>query len=273
MNSELSGGWGSVILLGFIEGISEFLPISSTGHLIVAAHLLGENSSGITVFEIVIQLGAISAICWHYRRRLYTMTRGTLGGDARETRLLLQLITAFLPAAILGLLLHSIIKSHLFFPFPVAIALICGGIIILLVERRRRPPHISDLAALSYRDALLIGCAQSFALIPGVSRAGATIIGGLLRGLNRPAAAEFSFLLALPTMFAAAGYDLYKNADVLSSALIAQIGGGFAVAFITALLTIRALLAFISRHTFTPFGWYRIIFGAMILFFPSLFGS
>ena len=273
MNSELSGGWLSVILLGFIEGITEFLPISSTGHLIIAAHLLGEDGDGITVFEIVIQLGAICAICWYYRQRLYTMLRGTLAGSAGETRLFLQLCTAFLPAAILGLLLHSIIKSHLFSPLPVAIALITGGIIILLVERRRQPPRISALSDLSYRDALLIGCAQSLALIPGVSRAGATIIGGLLRGLNRPAAAEFSFLLALPTMFAAAGYDLYKNASLLSGALIAQIGVGFAVAFITALLTVRALLAFISRHTFTPFGWYRIAFGSVILFFPSLFGS
>ena len=273
MNEQLEGGWLSVVILGLVEGVTEFLPISSTGHLIVTAHLLGETSHAATVFEVVIQLGAIAAICWHYRRRLLEMAKNLTHWHTPAARLVRQLFIAFLPAAFLGLLLHSHIKAHLFTPQTVALALIGGGIIILLVERTPRAPRVHALEELSTRDALLIGCAQALALFPGVSRAGATIVGGLLRGLERKCAAEFSFLLALPTMFAAAGYDLYQNADLLNSALLAQIAGGFAVAFVAALFTVRALLHFVSRHTFTPFGWYRIAFGVMILFAPSLFGS
>lgn len=277
MSEQLEGGWRSVIILGLIEGITEFLPISSTGHLIVAAHLLGETSNAATVFEVVIQLGAIAAIGWHYRQRLLHMAGGILTlrrqPHSPAAKLALQLFIAFLPAAFLGFFLHGLIKAYLFTPHTVALALIGGGVILLLVERKPRPPRLHTLEQLTTKDALLIGCAQSLALFPGVSRAGATIVGGLLRGLERKCAAEFSFLLALPTMCAAAAYDLYQNAALLSSALLAQIAGGFVVAFIAALLTVRALLYFVSRHTFTPFGWYRIAFGVMILLAPPLFGG
>lgn len=273
MSDQLDGGWSSVLILGLIEGVTEFLPISSTGHLIVAAHLLGETGNAATVFEVVIQLGAIAAICWHYRRRLQDMAANLLNPHSASARLARQLVIAFLPAAFLGFFLHGTIKAHLFTPQTVALALIVGGVVIILVERRPRPPRLHGLEGLSNRDALLIGCAQALALFPGVSRAGATIVGGLLRGLDRKCAAEFSFLLALPTMFAAASYDLYQNAALLNSALLAQIAGGFAVAFVAALLTVRALLHFISRYKFTPFGWYRIAFGGIILLAPSLFGG
>ncbi len=273
MNEQLTGGWSSVVILGIIEGLTEFLPISSTGHLIITAHLLGETGNAATVFEIVIQLGAIAAICWHYRQRLIEMIGGLFNFNSAPARLAQQLALAFLPAAVLGLLFHSTIKQHLFSPQTVAVALIIGGIIIILVERRKRPPQLFSLEEIGYRRALLIGCAQSLALVPGVSRAGATIIGGMLCGLERKTAAEFSFLLALPTMFAAAGYDLYQNSELLNPALAAQIAGGFVVAFIAALLTVRALLAFVSRYPFTPFGWYRIVLGFVILLIPSVFGA
>lgn len=280
MQDQLAGGWTSVLILGLIEGVTEFLPISSTGHLILAAAWLGETGRAATVFHIVIQLGAIAAICWHYRTRLAAMT-AALAATARhptaplraDARLALQIVLAFLPAAALGVAFHDLIKSHLFAPSTVAAALAAGGIAIILIERRPRPPTVTDLGELRHRDALLIGIAQATALIPGVSRAGATIIGGMLCGLNRPRAAEFSFLLALPTMLGAAVYDLYQNADLLSTALAAQIAGGFAAAFVAALVTVRALLAFVSRHTFTPFGWYRIALAAVVLAVPGAFAA
>ena len=262
----LRGGFLSAALLGLLEGLTEFLPISSTGHLIVAGHLLGEDSEGAKLFEVVIQLGAIGAVCWEYRRRLFG---AALFADAAGKRLALNLTAAFIPAAILGAAFHGFIKAHLFSPFTVAWALIVGGAVIIFIESRPRRPRISGVDAMTWKDALWVGAAQATALFPGVSRAGATIIGGMLRGLDRKTATEFSFLLAVPTMLAAAGFDLLQSAEWLSAELAWHIAAGFAAAFFSALLAIRGLLRFVSARDFRPFGWYRIVFGAAVLLWWS----
>ncbi len=265
MSDGLSGGWQSAVILGLVEGLSEFLPISSTGHLIITAHWLGENSETAKLFEIVIQLGAILAVCWEYRRRLWNMGLAIHKPHTLDGQLAYILLLAFLPAAFFGLLLHGLIKEYLFSPQTVAMALIVGGVVILAVERRQLVPRINNLNQLRFRDALVLGFAQSIALFPGVSRAGATIIGGMLWGLNRRCATEFSFLLSLPTMFAAVGYDLWKNQELLNWQAASDIAIGFIVSFIVALVVIRAMLAYVSRHNFAPFGWYRIAFGIIVL--------
>ena len=267
----LSGGFGSAIILGIVEGATEFLPISSTGHLIIVGAWLGEHSAAAKLFDIFIQLGAILAVCWHQRHRLTDMLKSLTSPQATAFRLLVNVGIAFLPAALLGLLAYDFIKAHLFAPQPVAIALMVGGIIILLVERRDRQPRIVEVEEMRPRDALMVGLAQALALIPGVSRAGATIIGAIMWGVGRKAATEFSFLLALPTMLAATLYDLAKNWQLLTPALTGHLAVGFAVSFVSALIVIRALLHFISRHSFAVFGWYRLLFGAMILLVPALF--
>ena len=258
----LRGGWIASVLLGLLEGLTEFLPISSTGHLIVAGHFLGEDSEGAKLFEVVIQLGAIGAVCWEYRRRLFG---AALFADAAGRRLAVNLTAAFIPAAVLGAMFHGFIKAHLFSPETVAWALMIGGVVIIFVERRPRRGRISGVDEMTWRDALWVGVAQATALFPGVSRAGATIVGGMLRGLDRRTATEFSFLLAVPTMLAAAGYDLLQSADVLTAALAWDIAVGFLVSFFSALVAIRALLRFVSARDFRPFGWYRIVFGAAVL--------
>ena len=258
----LQGGWLAAAALGLLEGLTEFLPISSTGHLIVAAHFLGEKSEGAKLFEVVIQLGAIGAVCWEYRRRLF---RAALFSDANGKRLARNLVAAFIPAAILGAAFHAHIKALLFSPTTVAWALMVGGAVIILVERRPRKARISSVDEMTLRDALWVGVAQATALFPGVSRAGATIIGGMLRGLDRRAATEFSFLLAVPTMLAAAGFDLIQGAELLNADLAWDILVGFTISFFAALLAIRGLLKFVSTRDFRPFGWYRIAFGATVL--------
>ena len=258
----LQGGWVAAALLGLLEGLTEFLPISSTGHLIVAAHFLGETSEGVKLFEVVIQLGAIGAVCWEYRRRLFG---AALFADAAGRRLAMNLAVAFVPAAVLGAAFHGVIKEHLFSPVTVAWALMIGGAVILWVERKPRRARVCEVDEMTWRDALWVGAAQATALFPGVSRAGATIVGGMLRGLERKTATEFSFLLAVPTMLAAAGYDLLKSASLLSADLAGDIAVGFAVSFFAALLAIRGLLRFVSARDFRPFGWYRIVFGAGVL--------
>ncbi|MGI9337304.1 MAG: undecaprenyl-diphosphate phosphatase [Gammaproteobacteria bacterium] len=272
----LAGGWLHAALLGVVEGITEFLPVSSTGHLIVAAHFLGEHSDAAKLFEVVIQLGAILAVCWHYRLRLWQtakMTQAAARKGKAPPPLVINLIVAFLPAAVLGLAFYDVIKEYLFSPRSVAIALIIGGIVIIIVERKpnpaktKAPPkrRIADIDDIRPLDALVIGLAQSLALFPGVSRAGATIIGAMLWGAQRRAATEFSFLLALPVMFAATGYDLLRSYHLLHWQFAGQIACGFAVSFVSALIVIRALLAFVARRNFTPFGYYRIFFGALVL--------
>lgn len=253
-------------LLGLIEGATEFLPISSTGHLIIAQDLIGYNSEAAKVFTIAIQLGAILAVCWHYRAKIFNVVTG-LPSDAGAQRFALNLIIAFIPAMIFGLLFHKLIKEHLFSPLTVAGALIVGGFIILLVERYKPAPRIQHVDDMRWSDALKVGLAQSVSLFPGTSRSGATIMGGMLFGLSRTTATEFSFFLAIPTMFAAVSYDLYKNAGQLHGEDLGMIAVGFVAAFIAGLAAVRLLLRYVSSHSFVGFAWYRIIFGTLVLLY------
>jgi undecaprenyl-diphosphatase len=255
-------------ILGLVEGLTEFLPVSSTGHLIVAASLLNYTGDKAKLFEIVIQAGAILAVCWEYRRKLVAVAAG-LFSDRAAQRFAINLGVAFLPAAILGLTFSRLIKAHLFAPVPVASAFVVGAFVILWAERRqRRNPgtvRIESVDQMRWSDALKIGFAQALALIPGTSRSGATIIGGMLFGLSRPAATEFSFFLAIPTLLAATGYELVRNRNLLVADDLAMIGVGFVVAFISALLVVRWLLRYVAHHDFVPFAWYRIAFGLVII--------
>lgn len=252
------------VLLGIVEGLTEFLPISSTGHLILASDWLEFNRADAKTFEVVIQLGAILSVCWHFRQRLSGVARG-LGRDDESRRFVLNLILAFLPAAVMGGLLHGFIKQVLFSPLVVAVALIVGGVVILLVERLAPAPRVTSVDTISPSLALKIGFAQTLALIPGVSRSGATIMGGMACGLSRQAATEFSFFLAIPVMFAATAYDLFKSWEHLSQDSIGVFAAGFVAAFLSALAAIRFLLRFVSTHDFRPFAWYRIGFGLLVL--------
>jgi undecaprenyl-diphosphatase len=252
------------ILLGIVEGATEFVPVSSTGHLILLVDLLGFQGPPGRVFEVVIQLGAILAVCWLYRAKLI----GTLIGlptDPGARRFTLAVLLAFVPAAVVGALLHGFIKSVLFSPTVVSVALIVGGIAILAVERLALRPRVFEVDAIGPRRALAVGCCQMLALVPGVSRSGATILGGLICGLDRRTATEFSFFLAIPTMFGATAYDLYKNRDVLTVDGALVIAIGFGAAFLTALLVVRAVVGFVGRHGFAAFAWYRIALGSGIL--------
>jgi undecaprenyl-diphosphatase len=256
------------LLLGIVEGLTEFLPISSTGHLIVAGSLLGYTGEQAKVFEIVIQAGAILAVCWEFRARLLRVAGG-LFRERAANRFAINLVVAFLPAAVLGLLLGRYIKAALFAPVPVAVAFVVGALVILWAERRQRAHpdtvRIDDVDAMRWTDALKVGCAQAFALIPGTSRSGATIIGGMLFGLSRRAATEFSFFLAIPTLLAACLYEAVKNRHLLAATDLPAFGVGFAAAFVSAFFCVRWLIRFVSHHDFTPFAWYRIAFGLVIL--------
>lgn len=259
--------------LGVVEGLTEFLPISSTGHLILAASLLNFGSHNARVFEITIQTGAILAVIWQYRARLARTVRG-ITRDPVGQRFALNLLVAFLPAAVVGLLLGSWIKETLFRPVVVASAFIVGGLIILWVERRHRRVigrggtrtyRVQSVDEITALDALKIGLAQCTALIPGTSRSGATIIGSMMFGLSRPAATEFSFHLGIPTLLAAAIYSLWQDRGNLGEADLPVFATGLVFAFASALAGIRWLIRYVSSHGFEPFGWYRIAFGALVL--------
>jgi undecaprenyl-diphosphatase len=255
------------VILGIVEGLTEFLPISSTGHLILAGGLLGYHSEKAKVFEIVIQTGAMFAIIWEYRQRFFGAVQGAFS-DPVAQRFIRNLIIAFIPAGVMGLLFNSLIKSYLFFAVPVALAFIIGGIIILWVERsgqKARVDRVVNVDDMTWQDALKVGIAQTFALIPGTSRSGATIIGGMLFGLSRKVATEFSFFLAVPTLVAAGAYSLIKNRALLSADDIGFFAVGSLTAFISAFICVRWLLRYIATHDFTVFAWYRIIFGLVIL--------
>lgn len=242
-------------ILGIVEGLTEFLPISSTGHLILAGGLLGFNGEKAKVFNVAIQAGAMLAVVWEYRARFFSVDR----------QLYRNLLVAILPAAALGLLFGGAIKTYLFSPVPVALAFIAGGVIILVVERRTRVARVESTRAMTWRDALKVGLAQCFGLIPGTSRSGATIIGGMLFGLSRAAATEFSFFLAVPTLIAAGAYDLWKSRDLLSAADLDMFGVGLVMSFVSAFVVIRWLVRYVATHDFRPFAWYRIAFGVLVL--------
>lgn len=257
--------------LGIIEGITEFLPISSTGHLILFGDWINFQSNEAKVFEVVIQLGSILAVVWIFRHRLFQMIRGTLRLEPVEVAFTRNLLIAFLPSAIVGLLFIKAIKALFFHPGVVVVTLVLGGFIMLWVERRR-PANSADaptdqvqaLENITWKQALIVGFAQCLAMVPGTSRSGATIIAGMLSGIQRKTATEFSFFLAMPTMLAAAVYDFYKHADLLTQQDMLAIAVGFVSAFICALFVVRAILVFVSRHTYRAFGWYRIVLGLVV---------
>jgi undecaprenyl-diphosphatase len=252
------------LILGIVEGLTEFLPISSTGHLILAGDLLGFTGEKAKVFEMVIQTGAMLAVVWEYRVR-FASVLGGMFSDPRAQKFLINLLVAFSPAVVLGLAFGSYIKAYLFKPVPVALAFIVGGFVILWAERRQRVPRVVAVDDMTWLDALKVGCAQAVALIPGTSRSGATIIGGMLFGLSRRAATEFSFFLAVPTLMAAGAYDFYKNRALFSMDDIGLFTVGSVSAFISAFVCVRWLLRYIATHDFTVFAWYRIVFGLVVL--------
>ncbi|WP_354682203.1 undecaprenyl-diphosphate phosphatase [Cupriavidus necator] len=272
------------VILGIVEGLTEFLPISSTGHLILAGQLLDFNDEKGKIFEIVIQFGAILAVCWEFRERIGNVVRG-LGSDPLAQRFACNVVIASVPAIMLAFIFGKWIKAHLFNPISVALAFIVGGVVILLAEWRdaRRgtvshpqgnalleaakagAPRIESVDDLDWRDALKVGVAQCFALVPGTSRSGATIIGGMLFGLSRKVATEFSFFLAIPVIFGATVYELYKARALLNGDDFGIFAVGFVFAFLSAFLCVRWLLRFVATHDFKPFAWYRIAFGIVVL--------
>ncbi|MEO6897950.1 MAG: undecaprenyl-diphosphate phosphatase, partial [Caldimonas sp.] len=253
-------------VMGVVEGLTEFLPVSSTGHLILAGSLLGLTDDKSKVFDIAIQTGAILAVIIVYWQRLSTAVV-ELGSSARARRFVANVAIGFLPAAVIGFLVYKTIKAYLFNGPVVAAAFIVGGLIILWVEKRANPapPRIVDVDQMTPLDALKVGFVQCLGMIPGTSRSGATIIGGMLLGLSRKAATDFSFFLAIPTLIAAGGYSLFKERRLLSTADVPLFAVGFVVSFIAAWFCVRWLLRYISTHTFVPFAWYRIAFGIVVL--------
>ena len=262
--------WLLSIILGIIEGLTEFIPVSSTGHLIIADHFLQfkealQSADKAELFEIVIQLGAILAVGFLYRRDLWRALNAP-DTSSDPGRMRTHILIAFLPVAVIGFALHSTITKYLFSPLTVSISLIIGGIIIVYIEsfisvHRQK----TELKTMTVKDALIVGFSQVLSLIPGVSRSGATIIGGMSGGMTRPAATEFSFLLSFPVMIAATMYDLFKHRDLLNADMYSILGIGFLVAFITALVVVRWLVKYVRTHSFTGFGIYRIVFGGLVL--------
>ena len=256
-------------ILGIVEGLTEFLPVSSTGHLIVVSDFLGfGKSASADTFVIAIQTGAILAVCWYYRDRILSILTG-LKHDIQQQRLVINTLVAFFPAAVMGFLIAGFLKQYLFNPVSVATALILGGVLILCVEhwnlKRKAKPRVREMDDMTWLDALKVGCAQCFAMIPGTSRSGATIIGGLLVGLSRKAATEFSFFLSIPTILGATTYELWRSHDLLVMDNAPAFLVGTVVSFLSALIVVHWLIRFVSSHDFRVFGWYRIIFGTIIL--------
>ena len=254
-------------ILGIVEGVTEYLPVSSTGHLIIVSSLMDLKGEAIKTFEVVIQVGAILAVLGLYRNRVTQMGQGLFGKNSSGLKLLINLFISFLPAAILGLALHKKIKEHLFFPIPVGLALAVGGVIMILSDVFYKKGDLKkiDIESISIKKAVIIGLVQCFALWPGTSRSMATILGGLIIGLNRKDAAEYSFLLALPTLSAACFFDLIKGGGFL----FADVGminffTGMIVSGIVAAIAIKGFVAWLTKHGFAPFGWYRIIIAVMV---------
>jgi undecaprenyl-diphosphatase len=258
------GVYGDAILLGLVEGLTEFVPVSSTGHLLLGNALLGFEGPPGHTFEIAVQLGAVLAILWVYRAKLFGVAAG-LAGDPAARRFARNVVLAFLPALVLGFTLHGFIKGVLFNPWVVSVALIAGGVAILWIERNLPQPRVHEIDRIGPLTALKIGACQAVAMIPGVSRSGATIMGALLLGVDRKTATEFSFFLAIPTMLGATVYDLYKNRALLGAEDFNVIAVGFVAAFVSALLVVRTVVGFVARHGFAPFAWYRIALGTLAL--------
>jgi len=252
------------VILGLVEGATEFIPVSSTGHLIIAGDWIGFDKEFAATFEIFIQLGAILAIVWLYRDTLFGAVRDWRT-EARARRLILNLAIAFVPAAAVGFLIHDWIKEYLFTPVTVAGALVAGGVAILVIEQLKPPTRVATVDDVSPGSALGVGLAQVLSLFPGVSRSGATIMGGLAIGLSRPAATEFSFFVAVPVMFAATIFELVSSRDLLTAASVPLLAVGFIASFVSAIVVVKAFVRFVSRHSFAPFAWYRIVFGAALL--------
>ncbi len=255
----------TVILLGIVEGVTEFLPVSSTGHLILAGTLLGVQDKATATFDIVIQLGAILAVVVLYWRRFWEVAVGLFSGRPKSWAFVRNIALGFLPAAVIGLVVYKAVKALLESPTVVAVALIVGGIAILIIERMVKQPRYDTVEAMPWQTALGIGFVQCVSMIPGVSRSGATIMGALSLGVDRRAAAEFSFFLAIPTMLAASGYDLLKSGAALGQGEWISIAIGFVVSFVVALVVIRWFVGIVSKHGFAPFAWYRIVAGAVAL--------
>lgn len=275
-------------LLGIVEGLTEFLPISSTAHLLILGDWINFVSSSDKVFEVVIQFGSILAVMWIFRQRLWQLIRGTLSGDRTELLFTRNLLIAFLPAAVIGAIMISYIKALFHNPAVFVVTLVAGGFLMLWVERKPQFSKFEDdsgkvasygegdsvtslratantLEEITWKQALIVGFAQCVAMVPGTSRSGATIIGGMLAGIQRKTATEFSFFLAMPTMLAATVYDLYRNAGALSGTEVNAIVIGFVLAFLSALVVVRAVLNFVLRHTYRPFAWYRIALGGVVM--------
>lgn len=254
----------SAAALGLLEGLTEFIPVSSTGHLLLAGHFLGFESAGKT-FEVVIQLGAVLAILSLYFAKLWRVA-STMHSDPASLRFVISVLLAFFPAVVIGVLAHDFIKTVLFeTPMLIAVMLILGGIILLFVDRMAPTPVHRDAMQIPFRKSLAIGLIQCLAMVPGVSRSGSTIVGALMLGVDKRAAAEFSFFLSMPTMLGAFTYDMYKNRDVLDFSALSEIAVGFVLAFISGLLVVRWVLDYVSRHGFALFGWWRIIVGGVAL--------
>jgi undecaprenyl-diphosphatase len=252
------------LILGVVEGLTEFLPISSTGHQIIVADLLNFGGERAMAFNIIIQLGAILAVVWEFRRKILDVVTG-LPTQRNAQRFTVNLLIAFLPAVVLGVIFADLIHHYLFNPITVATALMVGGIVMLWAERREHEVHAESVDEISWKDALKVGFAQCLAMIPGTSRSGSTIIGGLLFGLSRKAATEFSFFLAMPTMVGAAVYSGYKYRDLFQPADLPVFAIGFVTSFIFAMIAVKGLLKFIASHSYAAFAWYRIAFGLLIL--------
>lgn len=252
------------LILGIVEGLTEFLPISSTGHQIIVADLIGFGGERAAAFNIIIQLGAILAVVWEFRVKILEIVTG-LPTQRNAQRFTVNLLIAFLPAVVLGVIFADKIHEYLFNPITVAIALVLGGFVMLWAEKRQHTVRVEHVDDMRWHDALKIGCAQCLAMIPGTSRSGSTIIGGLIFGLSRKAATEFSFFLAMPTMVGAAVYSGYKYKDAFKMADLPVIAIGFVTAFIFAMIAVRSLLKFIANHSYAVFAWYRIVFGLLIL--------
>jgi len=252
------------VIMGVVEGLTEFLPVSSTGHLILAGALLNFNDARGKLFEIVIQSGAILAVVWEFRVKIASVLTGAMR-ESRARHLLVNIAIAFVPLAVLGLLFGRALKAHLFNAPTVAATFIAGGLVILWAERRKHVIRIESVDEMSAVDALKVGLAQCLALVPGTSRSGATIIGGMLFGLSRRVATEFTFYLAIPTLGIASLYSLYKERALLTSDDVGMWASGMVAAFVSAFLCVRWLLRYVSTHTFIPFAWYRIAFGLLVL--------